>query len=103
MHITNVEIYPARKPSFLANAKVTLGDNEGNTITITDFRILSNKQSELWVAVPNYTVPDGKAWRYDPTIVLSRKLQFEVTEAVLAAYPKWQQPIVQKPVAGGAQ
>jgi DNA-binding cell septation regulator SpoVG len=88
MHITNVEIYPARKPSFLANAKITLSDDEGNSVTITDFRVLANKQSELWVAVPNYTIPDGKGWVYEPTIILSRKLQFEISEAVLAAYAK---------------
>ena len=95
MRITNVEIYPARKPSFLANAKVQLSDDQGNSVTITDFRILRNKQSELWVAVPNYTVPDGKGWVYEPTIILSRKFQFEISEAVLAAYEKWrkQQPI----------
>jgi DNA-binding cell septation regulator SpoVG len=90
MRITNVEIYPARKPSFLANAKVTLSDDEGNSVTITDFRLLRNKQSELWVAVPNYTIPDGKGWVYEPTIIMSRKLQFEVSEAVLGAFAKWQ-------------
>lgn len=96
MHITDVEIYPARKPSFLANAKVTLADEKGNSVTITDFRLLRNKQSELWVAVPNYTIPDGKGWVYEPTIVLSRKLQFEISEAVLAAYAKWKQPIAER-------
>ena len=99
MRITSVEIYPARKPSFLANAKVTLNDDEGNSITITDYRVLSNKQSELWVASPNYTIPDGKAWRYEPTIILSRKLQFDVSEVVLAAYAKW----VAVPTSGGAR
>ena len=91
MHITDVEIYPARKPSFLANCKVTLTDDDGNSVTITDFRILQNKQSELWVAVPNYTIPDGKGWIYEPTIILSRKLQFQISEAVVAAYAKWQE------------
>lgn len=103
MRITNVEIYPARKPSFLANAKVQLSDDEGNSVTITDFRILKNKQSELWVAVPNYTIPDGKGWIYEPTVILSRKLQFDISEAVLAAYAKWTAPIAQKSLAGGAQ
>jgi hypothetical protein len=103
MRITNIEIYPARKPSFLANARVELSDNEGNSLTITDFRILRNKQSDLWVAVPNYTIPDGKGWIYEPTVILSRKLQFEISEAVLAVFAKWQQPIGQKPLAGGAR
>jgi hypothetical protein len=96
MYIANVEIYPARKPSFLANAKVQLSDDEGNSITITDFRILRNKQSEFWVAVPNYTIPDGKGWIYEPTVILSRKLQFEISEAILATYAKWQQPIAER-------
>ena len=96
MRIINIEIYPARKPSFLANAKVTLSDDEGNSVTITDFRLLRNKQSELWVAVPNYTLPDGKGWVYEPTVVLSRKLQFEISEAVLDAYAKWQRPIAER-------
>src|SRR5262252_3922922 len=91
--ITNVEIYSARKPSFLASARVQLSDDEGNSVTITDFRILRNKQSELWVAVPNYTVPDGKGWVYEPTIILSHKLQFEISDAVVAAYERWKTPI----------
>ena len=96
IRITNVEVYPARKPSFLANTRVTLSDDEGDSVTITDFRLLRNKQSELWVAVPNYTIPDGKGWVYEPTIILSRKLQFEVSEAVLAAYARWQRPIAER-------
>jgi hypothetical protein len=96
MHIAEVEIYAARKPSFIANARVTLSDDEGNSVTVTDFRVLRNKQSELWVAVPNYTIADGKGWIYEPTIILSRKLQFEVSEAVLAAYTA-------KQASGGAR
>jgi len=89
LRITNVEIYPARKPNFLANAKVTLSDDEGNSITVTDLRLLKNKSYETWVALPNYAVPDGKSWTYEPTVILCRKLQLEVFDAVLAAYDKW--------------
>jgi len=59
MRITNVEIYPARKPTFLANAKVTLLLDDQESITLTDFRILRNKQAELWVAPPNFAIPDA--------------------------------------------
>jgi DNA-binding cell septation regulator SpoVG len=101
LRITDASIYPARKPSFLANAKVTLSDDSDNSITITDLRVLKNKQNETWIALPNYCVPDGKSWTYESTVILSRKLQFEISEAVLAAYAKWTAPIA--PNAGVRQ
>src|SRR5690348_941773 len=103
LRITNVEIYRARKFSFLANAKVTLSDERGNSITITDLRLLKNKCLETWVALPNSAVPEGKTWSYEPTVILSRTLQLEVFDAVLAAYEKWASEQAQTAPSGGAR
>jgi DNA-binding cell septation regulator SpoVG len=92
MKVNVLEVTSARKQSALASARVELADAEGNAITIDDLRILRNRQSQLWVALPTYSVPDGKSFRYEQTVILSRELKRQVEDACLQAYDRWAAP-----------
>jgi hypothetical protein len=82
---------PSRKDSVLAEAVIELADGEHNA-TVDGLRILRNKQGAFWVAMPSYAVPlaGGHGYEYRPTVSLSRKLQRQVEDAVLAAFEEWQ-------------
>lgn len=84
-----LEVSSPRKQSALACVKVELADAEGNVVTIDDLRILRNRQSQLWVALPTYSVPDGKSFRHEQTVLLSRELKRQVEDACLQAYDRW--------------
>lgn len=90
MKVHQVEIYPPRKASCIANAKVTLSDDAGSSIVIDDLRVIRNAQGQLWVAPPTYSTAQGKAWEYFPTVTFDRALRRQVEDAVLAAYESQQ-------------
>jgi hypothetical protein len=60
-------------------------------ITIADFRVLQNKQGNLWVAAPSRAVqlPAGRGFEYHPVVILSRPLHRVVEDKVLAAFAQW--------------
>src|SRR5438132_546967 len=89
MKVNVLEVTSPRKQSALASVKVELADAEGNVITIDDLRVLRNRQNQVWVAIPTYSVPEGKSFRYEPTVVFSRELRSQVEDAALAAYQRW--------------
>jgi DNA-binding cell septation regulator SpoVG len=92
MKVNVLEISSPRKQSALANVRIELVDADGNVITIDDMRVLRNRQSQLWVAFPTYSVPDGKSFRYQQTVILSRELKRQVEDTCLQAYDRWAAP-----------
>jgi DNA-binding cell septation regulator SpoVG len=84
-----LEVSSPKKQSALASLRVELADADGNIVTVDDLRILRNRQGQLWVALPTYSVPDGKSFRYEQTVMLSRELKRQVEDACLQAYDRW--------------
>jgi DNA-binding cell septation regulator SpoVG len=80
------------KPHRLADAIVELSDGEGDSLVISDVRILQNKQGQAWVAMPSRSVSEGgRSYQYFPIVESSRQLQRKIEESVLAAFEKWEQ------------
>ena len=85
-------IQPATKPHRLADAVVELADDNGDSLVISDIRILANKQGQLWVALPSRSVSDGaRSFQYIPQIESNRQLLRKVEDAVLTAFEEWKQ------------
>lgn len=85
MHIAVKEIGPPRKSNALASAVVELS-TEGHTLTVSDLRILQNRSGEKWVALPSFAIPEGKSYRYENTVAVSRALLVQISTAVLDAF-----------------
>lgn len=89
-------IRPATKPHRLAEASVELADSDGDSILISDIRILQNERG-LFVEMPRPSVCEcnrsyGYITQIEPNRQLLRKIQNAVLDAlrdmVLAAYKK---------------
>jgi hypothetical protein len=82
----------SEKSNVLASATVQITVNGDSQITIVDFRVLRNKQGNLWVAAPSRAValPASRSFKYQPMVVLSRSLQRETEDKVLAAFMQWE-------------
>jgi DNA-binding cell septation regulator SpoVG len=92
MNITVKSIQASTKPHRLADASVELTDSDGDTLVISDLRILQNKQGQTWIAMPSRSVSDGgRSFQYFPQIEASRNLQRKIEDAVLAAFEVWKQ------------
>ena len=98
MELNVREIRPSRRDNVLAEVTVEIEIVEPGvveTITIDDIRVLQNRHGEFWVAMPSFSVPLSSAgirrYEYRPTVVLSRSLQRELEDAVLAAFDQWKQ------------
>ena len=59
MNVEVKSIQPATKPHRLADAAVELSDGNGDSIVISDIRILQNRQGQLWVAMPSRSMNEG--------------------------------------------
>src|SRR5216683_818315 len=97
----SVQIQPTHRPSVLSSAQVTLELEGGTTIEVHDCRVMRNRQGILWAALPTYSIQLGKQYEYHPSVVLNATLHREVSDAILAAYEKWTQPIAER--QGGAR
>ena len=65
-------------------------DRSNISITVSDIRVLENRQGQQWVALPSYAVSKGgKDYSYLPTIELTASLTRELTSRVLEAFEKW--------------
>ena len=85
-------IQPATKPHRLADASIELEDPDGDSVVISDIRVLQNRQGQLWVAMPSRSVSDGgRSFQYFPQIEPNRQLARKIEDAVLAAYQEWKQ------------
>jgi DNA-binding cell septation regulator SpoVG len=79
----------SHRANVLAQAAVTLSDSD-SFVTVSDVRVLENRQGQQWVALPSYAVSTGgKNYSYLPTIELSAPLTRELTNRVLEAYERW--------------
>jgi DNA-binding cell septation regulator SpoVG len=90
MNITVKSIQASTKPHRLADASIELADCDGDSLVISDLRILQNRQGQVWVAMPSRSVSDGgRSFQYVPQIEPSRQLQRKIEDAVLAAFEGW--------------
>jgi DNA-binding cell septation regulator SpoVG len=93
MNVKVMSIHPATKPHRLADAIVELSDGNGDSLVISDVRILQNKQGQQWVAMPSRSVSDGgRSFQYVPQIELNKQINRKVEDTVLAAFEEWKQP-----------
>jgi len=91
MNVRMILIQRTSKPHRLADAIVELSDSNGDTVVISDIRILQNKQGQAWVAMPSRSVSDGgRSFQYIPLVESSRQLQRKVEDCVLTAFEEWQ-------------
>jgi DNA-binding cell septation regulator SpoVG len=92
-HNMNVKvklIEASKKPHRLADAIVELADSDGDSLIISDIRILQNRQGQIWVAMPSRSVTDGgRSFQYIPQVELNRRLQRQIEDIVLAAFQEW--------------
>lgn len=85
-------IQPATKPHRLADATVELADSDGDSLIISDIRILQNRQGQTWVAMPSRSVNEGgRSFQYLPQIESNRPLQRKIEDSVLTAFELWKQ------------
>jgi len=92
MNIKVRSIKPSTKPHRLADASIELADCDGDSLVVSDLRILQNRQGQIWVAMPSRSVSDGgRSFQYVPQIEPSRQLQRKIEDAVLAAFEAWKQ------------
>ena len=89
MRVLSVSIQPPRKSNLLANASVVL-ESDGETLKISDIRIIRNKQDVVWVAWPSYSVQQGRAWEYFLSIEPDSGLGKRISDAVLEEFATWQ-------------
>lgn len=74
----------------LADAVVEFADADGDSLIISDIRILQNRQGQIWVAMPSRSVTDGgRSFQYIPQVELNRRLQRQIEDVVRAAFQEW--------------
>jgi DNA-binding cell septation regulator SpoVG len=92
MKVKVKSIHVPTKLHRLADASVELADSDGDSLVISDLRILQNRQGQTWVAMPSRSVSDGcRSFQYVPQIEPNRQLQRKIEDAVLAAFDEWKQ------------
>jgi DNA-binding cell septation regulator SpoVG len=90
MNVKVKSIEASTKLHRLADAIVELADSEGDSLVISDIRILQNRQGQIWVAMPSRSVTDGgRSFQYIPQVELNRRLQRQIEDTVLAAFQEW--------------
>jgi DNA-binding cell septation regulator SpoVG len=92
MNVKVKSIQRTTKPHRLADAIVELSDGNGDSLVISDVRILQNKQGQQWVAMPSRSVSDGgRSYQYVPQIEPNKQLNRKIEDSVLAAFEEWKQ------------
>jgi len=88
VNVKVVQFSRSPKPSLLATAKVELTFGS-HSIVVDEVRVLRNRNSQIWIAMPAHSVPgSGRAFEYAPSVVLSRSLFREVEDLVIVGYEK---------------
>jgi DNA-binding cell septation regulator SpoVG len=83
-------IQTSAKPHRLADASVELTDSDGDSLVISDIRILQNRQGQTWVAMPSRSVSEGgRSFQYIPQVEPNRQLRRKIEDAVLTAFEEW--------------
>jgi DNA-binding cell septation regulator SpoVG len=92
MNLKVKSIQRSTKPHRLADAIVELSDGNGDSLVISDIRVLQNKQGQQWVAMPSRSVSDGgRSFQYVPQIEANKQLNRNIEDSVLAAFEEWKQ------------
>ena len=92
MNIKVLLIQPSHKAHRLADASVELADATGDSLIISDLRILQNRQGQVWVAMPSRSINEGgRSFQYIPQVEPNRQLQRKMEDAVLTAFEQWKQ------------
>jgi DNA-binding cell septation regulator SpoVG len=90
MNVKVKSIEASTKLHRLADAIVELADSDGDSLIISDIRIIQNRQGQIWVAMPSRSVTDGgRSFQYIPQVELNRRLQRQIEDIVLAAFQEW--------------
>jgi DNA-binding cell septation regulator SpoVG len=90
MNVKVRTIQTSAKPHRLADASVELTDSDGDSLVISDLRILQNRQGQTWVAMPSRSVNEGgRSFQYVPQIESNRQLQRKIEDSVLTAFEQW--------------
>ena len=85
-------IQSSLKPNRLAEAAVELTDVDGDSLVISDIRVLENRQGQNWVAMPARSVSEGgRSYQYVPQIESNRQLRRKIEDEVLSAFEDWKQ------------
>lgn len=85
-------IQASAKPHRLADASVELADADGDSLVISDIRVLENRQGQTWVAMPSRSVSDGgRSFQYVPQIESNWQLRRKIEDSVLTAFEEWKQ------------
>jgi DNA-binding cell septation regulator SpoVG len=83
-------IQASAKPHRLADASVELTDSDGDSLVISDLRILQNRQGQTWVAMPSRSVSDGgRSFQYIAQIESNRQLRRKIEDSVFTAFEEW--------------
>lgn len=92
MNVKVKQIQRSTKPHRLADATVELSDGNGDSLVVSDIRVLQNKQGQAWVAMPSRSVSEGgRSFQYVPLVESSRQLQRKIEDCVLTAFEQWNQ------------
>lgn len=86
MQVKVVNISTPLKNGALASAKVELRfDNDKETLTIDDLRVLRNQYGELWIAFPS------RNWNgsYLQMVFASPRVKRMIDAVVIPAYEEW--------------
>jgi hypothetical protein len=87
------------KPAVLASVRFELIAENGDSVTVDDARVLKNRNGQLWLAMPSYSMQTvgGRGYDYLPAVILSNALKRAVEDAVLPAFEVWErkQPTVE--------
>jgi hypothetical protein len=99
MQIKVLAFSRSAKPAVIASVRIELAvEGTTDSITIDDARILKNRNGQLWLAMPSYSLPTsgGRGYDYLPAVILSTALKRAVDDAVLPAFEVWEreQPTV---------
>jgi DNA-binding cell septation regulator SpoVG len=90
MNIKVLSIKPSGKAHRLADASIELTDSNGDSLVVSDLRILENRQGQFWVGMPSRSVSEGgRSFQYIPQVEPSRLLQRKIEDAVLTAFEEW--------------
>jgi DNA-binding cell septation regulator SpoVG len=92
MQVKVLGISRSSKPRVLASVRLEISvDGAGESVIVDDARVLRNKQGQLWVAMPSYSVQmGGGRYDYQPAVTLSMGLKRAAEDAVLPAYEVWE-------------
>jgi DNA-binding cell septation regulator SpoVG len=90
MNVKVKSIQRTTKPHRLADASVELSDGNGDSVVISDIRVLQNKQGQTWVAMPSRSVSDsGRSFQYIPQVEANKQLNRKIEDIVLSAFEEW--------------